>query len=376
MIKNLKIGISDTILMDLYGGGQIMAFNLYLGLKRTYNCIPINLNQNGKILNPPFSKFYTRSNKIAKRFIRYFVRRDKFMNFFSSILIKKLEPLDVLISNAGTDYLLKNKLSYDNLIVIKHGSFDLSTKDGLQFLARSNFLISKAKDYRVIALNKKDYIDLSRTYKDKAVLIHNGVKYKNTEQIPDISKIISQKINNKSLILYLGRLEESQKKVSELIFSARDIKNKNFIIIIAGEGPDKEKYIKLTYSLGLQDKIIFTGFVPENLKVALYKSADIFVSPSKNESFGLTTLEAMHYGDIVLTTRNNGSEEIINDKINGFFIESNHNDISSKINYIMSLKKSKLINIKRNAIKKSNYFSYEKMILSYIKTIKSFYLQN
>ena len=42
----------------------------------------------------------------------------------------------------------------------------------------------------------------------------------------------------------------------------------------------------------------------------------------------------------------------------------------------MSLKKSKLINIKRNAIKKSNYFSYEKMILSYIKTIKSFYLQN
>ena len=330
MDKNLRIGVSDTILMDLYGGGQIIAFNLYRGLKRRYNCIPINLNQNGKILNPPFSNFYTHSNKLIKRFIRYFVRRDIFMNFFSSILIKKLENLDVLISNAGTDYLLKNKLSYDNLIVIKHGSFDLRTKDGLQFLDRSNFLIGKAKDYRVIALNKKDYLDLSSIYKDKVVLIHNGIKYKNNKQTPDISKIIGQKVNNKFLILYLGRLEESQKNISELIFSARDIKIKNFIIIIAGEGPDKEKYIKLTYSLGLQDKIIFTGFVPENIKVALYKRADIFVSPSKNESFGLTTLEAMHYGDIVLTAKNSGSEDIINDKIDGVFIEPNHKDISQK----------------------------------------------
>lgn len=169
------------------------------------------------------------------------------------------------------------------------------------------------------------------------------------------------------MILSLGRLAELQKQISKLILAASKIRNKDFIIIIAGTGPDKDYYIKLTKFQGLSDKIIFTGFVTEDVKISLYKVADVFVQPSQNESFGLTTLEAIHYGDILFATKNKGSVEIINDKRDALFIKADPTDIAEKINWIASLKESGRNTLKQNAIKKSNYFNYDKMLSEYIK---------
>ena len=197
-------------------------------------------------------------------------------------------------------------------------------------------MVKKSSKYRLVVLNKKDF-------------------------------------KNKFVILSLGRLQESQKQISKLILAASKLRNKDFIIIIAGNGPDKDYYTKLTESLGLSDKVIFTGFVPDDVKISLYRIADVFVQPSQNESFGLTTLEAMHYGSIVLTTRNKGSIEIIDDKKNGFFINSDPSEIAEKIDFVNSLTESERNNIKHKAIEKSNYFSYDKMLLSYIQLINGFF---
>lgn len=75
----------------------------------------------------------------------------------------------------------------------------------------------------------------------------------------------------------------------------------------------------------------------------------------------------MHYGGIVLTTRNKGSIDIIDDKKNGLFIKSDPTDIAEKIDFVNSLTESERNNIKHKAIEKSNYFSYDKMLLSYIQ---------
>ncbi len=198
-----------------------------------------------------------------------------------------------------------------------------------------------------MVLNKKDYIDLSRIFgRDKIKLIYNGILYKDNLTPVDLSNFIKVDFTNKLVILYLGRLAESQKQISKLILAASKIRNKDFIIIIAGTGPNKDYYIKLTEFQGLSDKIIFTGFVIEDVKISLYKIADVFVQPSQNESFGLTTLEAIHYGDILFATKNKGSVEIINDKRDALFIKADPTDIAEKINWIVSLKE-----FERNTLK-------------------------
>jgi glycosyltransferase involved in cell wall biosynthesis len=52
----------------------------------------------------------------------------------------------------------------------------------------------------------------------------------------------------------------------------------------------------LSVALGIGDRIVFPGYVPEDELPVLYGSADLFVHPSLHEGFGLTALEAMACG--------------------------------------------------------------------------------
>ena len=370
----VSLAISDVTINFFYGGGQVISSELYLGLNDRYNeCYPINIIEKEKVINKPFNKLalFLFKNRDLRRIISYILRSAKLVDFFSMILIRKFKPVDILISNNDMDYILSKKLSFKNLIIIKHTSSDVLTQEGELYLKKIRFLIKKSNKYKIVVLNKKDYIDLARIFgRDRIKLIYNGILYKDNIPLVNLSNFIKVDFTNKLIILYLGRLDESQKQISKLILSASKIRNKDFIIIIAGTGPYKDYYVKLAESQGLSDKIIFTGFVTEDVKISLYKIADVFVQPSQNESFGLTTLEAMHYGDILLTTKNKGSVEIINDKIDGLFIKADPTDIAEKINWIASLKESERDTLKQNAIKKSNYFNYNKMLSEYIKLIE------
>ena len=373
----VSLAVSDVSIGISFGGEQVISSELYFGLKAKYKeCYPINIIVKKGVLNQAFigPVIPILKSKNASRVISYILRRAKLINLFSRILIRKFQSVDILISNNPMDFLLSRRLSFKNLIIIKHDPVDIPTRAGKSYLKRVDFLVKKSSKYRLVALNKKDYNDLVKIFGiDKVKLIYNGVLYNDDIPTVDLVALNKKDFKNKFVILSLGRLQESQKQISKLILAASKLRNKDFIIIIAGNGPDKDYYTKLTESIGLSDKVIFTGFVPDDVKISLYKIADVFVQPSQNESFGLTTLEAMHYGSIVLTIRNKGSIEIIDDKKNGLFIKADPTDIAEKINWIASLKESKRNTLKQNAIERSKDFSYDKMLLEYTKVIDSFF---
>ena len=60
----------------------------------------------------------------------------------------------------------------------------------------------------------------------------------------------------------------------------------------------------------LKDKIILTGFVPDEDLPALYTEAELFIYPSLYEGFGLPILEAMQCGTPVLTSDNTSLPEV------------------------------------------------------------------
>lgn len=70
---------------------------------------------------------------------------------------------------------------------------------------------------------------------------------------------------------------------------------------------------KLITKLGLRERVIFTGFVPDEMLVALYNGASVFVLPSLYEGFGLPLLEAMSCGTPVVCSNAASIPEVVGD---------------------------------------------------------------
>ena len=83
--------------------------------------------------------------------------------------------------------------------------------------------------------------------------------------------------------------------------------------LIVGDGPDRPRLEAKAGALGLSNKIIFTGYIPESEKVAHYNLADAYVMPSMGEGFGIVLIEAAACGVPVVGSRVDGSREALLD---------------------------------------------------------------
>lgn len=92
-------------------------------------------------------------------------------------------------------------------------------------------------------------------------------------------------------------------------------------LLVAGKGPAKADIERLVEDLGLQDKVIFAGFVPDSELPAYYNAADIAVSASKFETQGLSILEAMASGKPVACRNGRAFAEIVHDGENGYLFD-------------------------------------------------------
>ena len=126
---------------------------------------------------------------------------------------------------------------------------------------------------------------------------------------------------NDFVIVYSGRINK-EKGVSELIdaiLSLKEIINIKLMIIggsFYGNAVNEDDFVKSLKSKAqaIEDKIIFTGFVPYENVPNYLQLADIAVLPSMwNEPFGLTIVEAMAAGLPLITTRSGGIPEICED---------------------------------------------------------------
>jgi len=88
---------------------------------------------------------------------------------------------------------------------------------------------------------------------------------------------------------------------------------------IIGDGPLRGEMAAEAETLGIKDRVQFLG-IQTNLGRILVCS-DIFLLPSREESFGLAALEAMACGVPVVASNRGGLPEVIEDGVSGFLIE-------------------------------------------------------
>lgn len=113
-------------------------------------------------------------------------------------------------------------------------------------------------------------------------------------------------------ILYLGRLERRKgpkyllKAYQQLVQTESDVQ-----LIIAGDGPDREKLGEMVRDLELPN-VSFVGFVSNDEKLELLQTSDLFCSPALyGESFGIVLLEAMACGLVTIAGDNSGYASVM-----------------------------------------------------------------
>lgn len=113
-------------------------------------------------------------------------------------------------------------------------------------------------------------------------------------------------------ILYIGRLER-RKGIKYLLqaYKILSLADPDVRLIIAGDGPDREKLELLAEDLELPN-IEFLGYISEKTKHQLLAEADLFCSPAVyGESFGIVLLEAMATGLVTVAGNNSGYRDLM-----------------------------------------------------------------
>ena len=155
---------------------------------------------------------------------------------------------------------------------------------------------------------------------DKLFMVPNGVNsdvYSKREN-EDLGHFRSQfALPHERIVLFVGRLV--YEKGAQVLVSAipRVLDKVDAKFVIVGNGYMKDQLLTMARALGVEHKIMFTGFVEDETLRKLQRCADVSVVPSLFEPFGIVALEAMAAGSPTVVSDTGGLSEIVDHEVDG-----------------------------------------------------------
>jgi glycosyltransferase involved in cell wall biosynthesis len=169
--------------------------------------------------------------------------------------------------------------------------------------------------------------EISQYCNRNIIVIHNLVDTVNFE----ISLSRKDQVIN---IGFLGGLNNTNKGLDLLLKSVSMIKRKDIILHIGGNGILLDSYKKMSKDLGIEHNCIFWGEILRSNIKNFYSGLDIFVLPSRYETFGIVLIEAMASGLPVIATKCGGPEDIVTPSTGILIMKDNPEELSNAITYI------------------------------------------
>ncbi len=239
----------------------------------------------------------------------------------------------------------------------------------------------------------KTAVEFSINNSDVVTAVSNNLK-QTTNELFNINKKIEVVYNFIDVAKYdkaqdeeckRGALAEPNERILTHISNFRPVKRVEDVIkvfyevqkqipsklLMIGEGPDRKKAELLTKKLGIKNKVFFLGNSTEVDKILCY--SDVFLLPSKTESFGLAALEAMAAKTAIISTNTGGLPEVNIHGETGFLSNVGHIE-DMAFNAISILKDDAVLEqFKQNAKAHTKKFSLESILPVYEEIYKSCY---
>ena len=211
---------------------------------------------------------------------------------------------------------------------------------------------------------------------EKINVVPNGVSPSNfTVSERDYDFRRKYAMDNEKIILFMGRLVY-EKGIQHLIGAMPKILNNyhDAKLIVAGKGGMLGELQNEVNSLGLGNKVYFTGQLSPKQVQKMYKCADIAVFPSTYEPFGIVAIEAMLSGVPTVVTDIGGLNEIVDHGVTGMkSYAGNSNSLADSIlallfdhklcdNIVKNAKQEVKTKYNWTKIAQDTHFTYQKAI--------------
>lgn len=130
---------------------------------------------------------------------------------------------------------------------------------------------------------------------------------------------------DKQIVTYIGRLD-AEKHVPVLIKAFAKIMNDDRHLLIVGDGTDAEHLRNIVLTMGISDRVTFTGRVSDDDIIELHKVGTLFCVPSPAELQCIALLEAMASGKPAVAVDAGALSELCQDGVNGILCEKDDVD--------------------------------------------------
>ena len=124
------------------------------------------------------------------------------------------------------------------------------------------------------------------------------------------------------VLVTVGRLV-ARKALDQLITIVKQLNNARVHLFVIGSGPQQPALETIAQELNVEKQIHFLGQVEEQEKLEVLRMADIYVSTSQHEGFGIVYLEAMAAGLPVVCYDYGGQTDFLESGINGYVVKLN-----------------------------------------------------
>jgi glycosyltransferase involved in cell wall biosynthesis len=307
--KYIKMKIAHIILTSQNGGAE-KVFIDYIELLKNIGHENFAIIKNDAPYYFKLEKLEIKTQKITNKLGYYdFLASKKIKDFVAE------NKIDIVIAHAGKSMVLAHK-------ALKK----ISNKKVILVAVNHSYNIKRSLGADIIfSVNKEIFfktIDKKRT-PENSFVIYNAIDLKDFE--PNFCEY--NFVEKSPIILgVIGRLHDA--KGFDLAIEALKILQKNsahkFILKIAGAGEEMINLQKKVKDLNLENDVEFLGWIDDSKD--FFDQIDIFILPSKIETFGLVILEAMKYGKPIIATNCDGPKEILRHEVEGLIIDLKSNE--------------------------------------------------
>lgn len=212
--------------------------------------------------------------------------------------------------------------------IVLHGKYNNKRDSSLM---KRNFSLIDYYGFRSFPIRKSFTQFIEHTSSRNQFMCFSGIP----ENFLDAFSWEKHSFSPPQKILFVGNLISRKYPMTVLEAFYSVFKDKGELTVV-GSGQQELKMKNYVNAHKLEDKVHFLGRLERKDVRNMMQQNEIFTMISKDETFGLVYLEAMACGCIVIASKNEGMDGIIENGVNGFLCEAGNKQELAKIYYLLS----------------------------------------